>query len=139
MNRPHTETIRDILSNYPQETLADALSIFLGEGSNGTASGSASANREFKNFAQAILHLKKTTSFAELDLFTTEADLVYVQAGDRRILLTDRNAASEQKRSVDFDSRQRPTDDATTTDESPSVAESMDTAFENNRFSNLEI
>ncbi|WP_315602308.1 hypothetical protein [Treponema socranskii] len=45
--------------------------------------------REFANFAQAVEYMKDEYAFEELDAFTTEADLVYVQAGNRKVLLTE--------------------------------------------------
>lgn len=45
--------------------------------------------REFANFAQAVEYMKNEYAFEELDAFTTEADLVYVQAGNRKVLLTE--------------------------------------------------
>jgi hypothetical protein len=48
------------------------------------------------NFAQAVLFLKENYNFAELELFSTEADLVYVSSGARRILLTDLSVPAEK-------------------------------------------
>lgn len=128
MNQPGIETIRDILSNYPQETLADALSIIFTETNPESPSKTQSALPVFANFAQVILYLKKHTHFPELDLFTTEADLVYVQAGDRRFLITDKNAASVlQNRPQNQENEAKPAQTLTPED-----------AFENKRFSNLE-
>ncbi len=91
MARLNAEEIRTSLSEIPQETLADALALFLS--GDDVETGSAAHNHpEFQNFAQAVSYLKKNFSFEELDKFTTEADLVYVQTTDRKILLTNREA-----------------------------------------------
>lgn len=90
MARLNTEEIRNTLSDIPQETLADALAIFLSD--DNTETGPAThTHPEFQNFSQVISYLKKNYSFEELDKFTTEADLVYVHTSDRRILLTNRD------------------------------------------------
>jgi hypothetical protein len=81
--------IRSAIENVTRETLADALAIVLAEESMVSTTAMEIMTLEFANFAQAILYLKKKYEFMELDLFTTEADLVYVQTGGRRILLTD--------------------------------------------------
>ena len=83
----------------------------------------------YKNFAQAILDLQKKYKFPELQLFTTEADLVYVQAGDRRVLLTEKQEAVKQMPAPDLPQEEAPT---------------IDNAFENikpndTRFSHLEL
>ena len=81
------EQIRASLAGIDSETVKDALSIILAKESSSAGSNiqrtENSAN--YKNFAQAILDLKKNYKFPELNAFTTEADLVYVQAGDRKI------------------------------------------------------
>lgn len=87
-----TEEIRGAIANMGEETLADALALFLGEGLPQTA-GDAAGEREFDNFAQAVQYLKKKYGFPELALFSTEADLVYVMTDGRRVLLTDRDDA----------------------------------------------
>jgi hypothetical protein len=66
----------------------DALALLLAEKGDPPRPLPGNDRPEFVNFAQAILFLKKNHDFAELDLFSTEADLVYVTAGERRILLT---------------------------------------------------
>jgi uncharacterized protein YjbI with pentapeptide repeats len=43
----------------------------------------------YANFAQAIIDLKRRYGFSELAAFSTEADLVYLQTAERRILLSD--------------------------------------------------
>jgi hypothetical protein len=82
--------IRSALEGVTKETLADALALFLAEGNAPSTSALGMTKPEFSNFAEAVQYLKKEYGFAELNLFTTEADLVYVQAGERRVLLTDR-------------------------------------------------
>jgi hypothetical protein len=72
------------------EALADALALFLVQGNSPTQTVAGMDKPELANFAQALQYLRKNYDFEELDFFSTEADLVYVQAGGRRILLTDR-------------------------------------------------
>jgi len=88
------EEIRSALEEVSHETLADALAIVFTEGKNPSQAVAGMDKPELANFAQAIMYLKKNYGFEELDHFTTEADLVYVNAGDRRILLTDRTNAA---------------------------------------------
>ncbi|MDR0320585.1 MAG: hypothetical protein LBI28_03710 [Treponema sp.] len=84
------EEIRSALEEASQETLADALAIVLTEGKSPSQAIAGMDKPELANFAQAVMYLKKNYDFEELGYLTTEADLVYVNAGDRRILLTDR-------------------------------------------------
>lgn len=94
------EQIRKAIDGLDESTAKDALALLLAEGGAGSGQSSNSTGRtadaahggDFENFAQAIGWLKSRYTFQELAAFTTEADLVYVKAGDRRILLTDRNA-----------------------------------------------
>lgn len=88
------EYIRTVLENYDNETLKDALALLLAENaqsSNNVIQTRSNANFDlnFSNFAQAISWLKSKFKFQELDAFSTEADLVYVNTGDRKVLLTD--------------------------------------------------
>jgi hypothetical protein len=82
------EEIRLAIDGFTREALADALAIVLSESETPRSSPTVMMKIEVSNFAQALQYLKKEYDFAELDLFSTEADLVYVQAGDRRVLLT---------------------------------------------------
>jgi len=84
------EEVRAALDGVPAETLADTLAIVLAEGRPPSQPVAGMDKPELANFAQAIMYLKKNYGFDELELFTTEADLVYVSAGERRVLLTDR-------------------------------------------------
>jgi hypothetical protein len=84
------EEIRSAISKMPHETLADALALFLAHGPAPEQAVAGMDRPELANFAQAVQYLKKNYDFAELDFFICEADLVYVQAGERRVLLTDR-------------------------------------------------
>lgn len=139
------EQIRSCIANMDSEVVKDALSIILAkepQQSSGAAKTEIASN--YKNFAQAILALKKQYKFPELNLFTVEADLVYVTAGDRRVLLTDREELLKnsvpQKRPDDLDI---PTDELEK-QESNSNEDSVENAFEpikNNesRFSHLEL
>lgn len=89
----NVEKIRTAISNIDGEVLKDTLAILLSSGNGSGESSVKSANssdvNKFDNFAQAISWLKKKYKFQELEAFSTEADLVYVNTGDRRILLTD--------------------------------------------------
>jgi hypothetical protein len=123
------EEIRSALEEMPPETLADALAIFLTEGKNPSNAIAGMDKPELANFAQAVMYLKKNYDFEEMDYFTTEADLVYVNVGDRRVLLTDRmntSTGSEKKSSGNL--IQEAGEDEKT---NPAVSDS--------RFSNLEI
>jgi len=80
------EHIRAVLEDIDASLVREALAFFLAEGSR---SGPPQEVNEFANFAQALSFLKKNYAFAELDFFSTEADLVYVSTGSRRILLSD--------------------------------------------------
>lgn len=125
------EEIRAALEEVSQETLADALSILLTESKTPSQSVAGMDKPPLANFAQAVIYLKKNYDFEELDYFNTEADLVYVNAGDRRILLTDRMSAvssgNERKNTVINDSQEETVNERT---ESPPNS---------GRFSNLEI
>lgn len=130
------EQIRSSINNVDSEVLKDTLAILLAKNDNTGSIQKSSNTSNYKNFAQAILDLKKNYKFPELNAFTTEADLVYVQAGDRKILLTERNP--------------EPIQPVIHTPEAPapnnsndSEEDSMDNAFENikpndSRFSHLE-
>ncbi len=89
----NVEKIRTAISNIDGEVLKDTLAILLSSGNGSGESSVKSINssdvNKFDNFAQAISWLKKKYKFQELEAFSTEADLVYVNTGDRRILLTD--------------------------------------------------
>ena len=139
------EQIRSCIANMDSEIVKDALSIILAKEpaqAAGTAKTEIASN--YKNFAQAILALKRQYKFPELNLFTVEADLVYVTTGDRRVLLTDREEALKNPLPP-----QRPDDLNLPTDElekakSDSNEDSVENAFEpikNNesRFSHLEL
>lgn len=90
------EQIRTVLENYNNEALKDALAVLLSgsqssvsTSNNSSYKHSSSTDTKFSNFAQAISWLKSKYEFQELNAFSTEADLVYVNTGDRKILLTD--------------------------------------------------
>ncbi len=133
------EEIRSALDGTTRETLADALAIVLAEGNAPAASAAGMNKPELANFAEAVQFLKKQYDFAELDKFTTEADLVYVQAGDRRVLLTDRmNGVSRPMSSSSLSSGQA---EAGTSSASSQKKEDKHQAPENEggRFSHLEL
>lgn len=92
------EHIRTALNRLDEQTAKDALALLLAEKHSGVKSDENSwtaegndglENTAFANFSQAISWLKSKYRFQELAAFSTEADLVYVTAGDRKILLTD--------------------------------------------------
>lgn len=133
MSEQKSEEIRSALNTIPQETLADALSIFLSESSTREKENSQLADT-FKNFAQAILFLKKNYHFKELESFSTEADLVYVQTGDRRYLLTDTDITEEDRVERRRLMQEQDSDRNTESDQSDSVPIREGTG----RFSHLE-
>ena len=85
------EEIKAVLLGMDDELVRDALTLLLAE--SGTA---APEYPVFTNFAQAIVFLRKNYDFAELEVFSTEADLVYVSVGGRRILLSDMSVPNEK-------------------------------------------
>jgi hypothetical protein len=118
------EEIRATLEGASAETLADALAIVLAEGKAPSVPVAGTDRPELSNFAQAVMYLKKNYDFEELEHFSTEADLVYVNAGDRRILLTDKMNTVPAKNEVAFEVK-----------DSEGAAQSNSSG----RFSNLEI
>jgi hypothetical protein len=84
------EEVRSSINEMSKEALADALALFLSQGNTPGQSVAGMDRPELANFAQALQYLKRNYDFEELDYFSTEADLVYVQTGGRRTLLTDR-------------------------------------------------
>lgn len=123
------EEIRSSIDKMEPEILKDTLSILLSNNISKNNQNSETSIAQYKNFAQLILDMKKQYNFHELDLFSTEADLVYIQTGDRRILLTNTDE--------NLDNNSLPKNQETN---SPSP----DDAFENirnadSRFSKLEL
>ena len=106
------EQIREILNNADEEVVKDVAAILLAQGQASTTSvkNKIIDSTDFKNFSQAISYLKKNYKFPELNEFSTESDLVYVKAGDRKVLLTKldsekRETTSSKKFSnLDYDS-----------------------------------
>lgn len=123
------EKIRSTINEIDTEILKDTLAILLSKNNTVQNKPMTETTSAYKNFAQAILDLQKKYKFPELQLFTTEADLVYVQAGDRRVLLTEKQEAVKQMPAPDLSQEEAP---------------AMDNAFENikpndTRFSHLEL
>jgi hypothetical protein len=87
------EQINAVLEDMDSELVREALAILLAEEREQPP---AAAVPEFENFARAVLFLKENYDFAELELFSTEADLVYLTTGTRRILLTDPSLPGEK-------------------------------------------
>lgn len=123
------EEIRSSIDKMEPEILKDTLSILLSNNISNNNQNFETSIAQYKNFAQLILDMKKQYNFHELDLFSIEADLVYIQTGNRRILLTN-------------------TDENSNNDSLPknqgANSPSPDDAFENirnsdNRFSKLEL
>ena len=141
-----TEQIRASIANMDSEIVKDALSIILAKDSvqNDINTPKTEVHSNYNNFAQAILSLKRQYKFPELDFFSVEADLVYVTAGDRRVLLTDKESVLKNSAPL-----QSPLDSAPYSNESESLnqegkEDSVENAFEpikNNesRFSHLEL
>ena len=124
------EEIRSALDEVTRETLADALSLVLAEGDAPNQSIAGMNRPELKNFAQAVMYLKENYDFNELDYLTTEADLVYVETGGRRVLLTERmNTAAVGDRANTPASHVTESSEGGQTGSSPNGG----------RFSNLEI
>lgn len=82
------EEIRSSIDKMEPEILKDTLSILLSNNISNNNQNFETSIAQYKNFAQLILDMKKQYNFHELDLFSIEADLVYIQTGNRRILLT---------------------------------------------------
>lgn len=139
MRNPKAEEIRQAIDGMPGETIADALSILLAEGKEPAAQIAEGNRPELANFAQAVLFLKKNYDFEELDLITTEADLVYVSTGDRRILLTDRTAAAQKNTSASRASASRTTPNPTPPDANSNSGTPPQNPEDTGRFSHLEI
>ncbi len=121
------EKIRTTISEIDPEVLKDTLAILLAKNNGTQSEGKIESTPNYKNFAQIILDLKKKYKFPELQFFSTEADLVYVLAGDRKVLLTEKNETIQQE------AKQVQQEELT-----------MDDAFENikpndTRFSHLEL
>lgn len=127
----NVEKIRAAISNLDDSVAKDTLALLLAEKEvQGTKKGKDTVNQipndktAFDNFAQAINFLKAKYKFQELSLFSTEADLVYVNTGDRKVLLTDTSVKPKENT--------RPTEQ-----------QDFENAFEplnkNGRFSNLEL
>ena len=140
------EQIRASLAGIDSETVKDALSIILAKESSSAGSNiqrtENSAN--YKNFAQAILALKKQYKFPELNFFSVEADLVYVTAGDRRVLLTDKEEVLKTSRTLQSAADSDIPSDEERGTNTGSEEDSVENAFEpirNNesRFSHLEL
>lgn len=134
------EEIRASIENMDPEVLKDTLAILLAKNSPSQNIVRNETQSNYQNFAQAIIDLKRKYKFPELNNFTTEADLVYVQAGDRRILLTDKDAQmSMAKPAIQTQENQ----DMQKEPEKPIEKDSIENAFENikpndSRFSHLE-
>lgn len=129
------EQIRASIENIDSEILKDTLAILLSQNIESQQTQQTSISNNYSNFAQAIINLKKNYKFPELNFFTTEADLVYVQAGDRRVLLTDKNTPTVPSERITTSANEH---------ESEDIKDNIDNAFENikpndNRFSHLEL
>ncbi|MCQ2584677.1 MAG: hypothetical protein MJ185_03730 [Treponema sp.] len=137
------EEIRASIENIDPEILKDTLAILISQNSMNTNSLKPEIQTNYKNFAQAVLDLKKKYNFPELNFFSTEADLVYVQAGDRRVLLTERNLNIERPSEPKRQTEEAQPNEKTENSENSETKDSIENAFENikpndNRFSRLE-
>lgn len=133
------EQIRASIENMNDSLVKDALSIILSKESAQPATIKNEINSNYKNFAQAILSLKNKYKFPELNYFSVEADLVYVNAGDRRVLLTDKNAVLQnpQPHTEQHDFILEKNDDSENKDSIENAFEPLKT--NENRFSHLEL
>jgi hypothetical protein len=109
------EKIRTSISNVDGEVLKDTLAILLSSKNSATTNSTRSANspdvQNFDNFAQVISWLKSKYDFQELRAFYTEADLVYVNTGDRKVLLSDTSVKPveiEKRANSEFDDAWEP-------------------------------
>ncbi len=133
------DEIQKSIAGMSEETVKDALSLLLStkkQTENPVSNIQKDfSEKKFSNFAQAINFLKKNYSFQELQSFQTEADLVYVDTGERKVLLTDTQVKPISSQKL---SQQPPKTESTT--ESKNEEE---TAFEptkkSGRFGNLEL
>lgn len=131
------EQIRAAIDNLDDTVAKDTLAMLLAEKEGHgnvekelASSSISKTDTKFDNFAQAIEFLKTKYKFQELSLFSTEADLVYVNTGDRKVLITDTSVKPrELPKSPEQQDSDNPTD--------------PENAFEpinkNGRFSNLEL
>ena len=97
------EQIKSAVYNMDEATLRNCLALLLSGNVSTVRTDSSNTSRnsgmgDFDNFAQAIGYLKNHYHFQELNDFTTEADLVYVKAGDRKVLLTDTTVKPRENR-----------------------------------------
>lgn len=134
------EEIRASIDDMDSEILKDTLAILLAKTNPTQNITKTEIQTNYQNFAQAILDLKRKYKFPELNNFSTEADLVYVQAGDRRILLTDKDAQLAMTKPAIETQEQSSSDKQ---NEEPVKKDSIENAFENikpndSRFSHLE-
>jgi hypothetical protein len=90
MKNANMEEIRSAIAGMSPEMIADALALVLSEKDAPNVAVAGTDKPELANFSQAISYLKNNYDFHELEYFITEADIVYVETGDRRIILTDR-------------------------------------------------
>lgn len=127
------DEIRSAIHNMPKEILVDALALFLSQGKSSEQLGTAAGTPELANFSQAIHYLRKNYDFAELDKFSTEADLVYIHTGDRKVLLTDRvDSVLNQEKTMNNSSS------AISSDSKESLGSTQPKTDDSGRFSNLE-
>lgn len=133
------DEIRSAINNMPRETLVDALALFLAQGNASEQFVSAAVKPDLTNFSQAIHYLRKNYEFAELDKFSTEADLVYIHTGDRKVLLTDRaDSILNQERNTNARSSSSDTDDISP-DRKENLGSVQQKTDDSGRFSNLDV
>lgn len=156
------EQIRSAINNLDDSTAKDALALLLSGGVTTQKTTSQTAgipDKQFANFAQAINWLKSKYKFQELSVFSTEADLVYVNTGDRKVLITDTTVKPRENQhpvvdesllnngDTDFENSFENITEKKTVQPQPVQKEEnkndIDNAFEpmqkNDRFSNLEL
>lgn len=133
------DEIRSAIHTMPKETLVDTLALFLAQGNSSEQLVSAAAKPELANFSQAIHYLRKNYEFAELEKFSTEADLVYIHTGDRKVLLTDRaDSVLNQERNTNVRSSLSDADDISS-DSKENLGSAQQKTDDSGRFSNLEV
>ena len=121
--------IREILEKADKDVVLDAFTLLLAEKKE-SSHITRNSRREFCSFAEAIMYLKENYYLKELSLFSTEADLVYVDIDGRRCLLTDKSfpGKNNNSRIVHHDSKRAI--DKSNVEDKPEESE---------RFSHLEI
>lgn len=132
----NVEQIRAAIDTLDDSVAKDTLALLLVEQEGhrnaekeGDVRSNSNLDTKFDNFAQAIEFLRTKYKFQELSQFSTEADLVYVNTGDRKVLLTD---TSVKPKELPKTPEQQASDN-------PDNQENAFEPIKNGRFTNLEL